>query len=78
MAKIGDFEAAGVSGNIFKPTDWLKVILGVGVILASISLVQRAGAKVQGVTGGWVDTTPNPLFETPVITTPKRTDIIFQ
>jgi hypothetical protein len=49
MAKLTDFKTpTGTTGNLFNPMDWLQLILGVIVLLATFGIGQNLANKLNG------------------------------
>jgi hypothetical protein len=47
MANIANFTTpTGQSGNLFKPTTWIPLVIGSGVLLAAIALGQKGAQFV--------------------------------
>jgi hypothetical protein len=49
VAKLTDFKTpTGTSGNLLNPMDWLQLILGVVVLLATFGIGQNIANKING------------------------------
>jgi hypothetical protein len=65
MAKLTDFKTpTGATGNLLNPLDWLGLIMGVVVLLATFGIGQNIANKLNG--KGPFDTELEPVFKNPI------------
>jgi hypothetical protein len=62
MAKLGDITTPVGGGNIFKLQTWAGLILSVMAMFIAVAVGQKAVKKVEDVSRGKIDGTPDQLF----------------
>jgi hypothetical protein len=72
MAKLGDITTPLGSGNIFKLNTWATLFFSVIAMFIAVAMGQKAVKKVEDVSRGRIDGTPNQLFETKQINVKQK------